>query len=137
MPAEYLILTERRLVLSRGHGLLLNEDILGHARRLKVDPLFHPDFRQFVDFGGLDPSPVTTDVIHAIRGNMNPFHPAAVRAMYAPHDMSFALCRMFEMLHADKHLLVTRSREEAERHVGLLPGESLALWQISGRARGV
>jgi hypothetical protein len=116
MPAEYLILTERRLVLSRGHGLLLNEDILGHARRLKVDPLFHPDFRQFVDFGGLDPSPVTTDVIHAIRGNMNPFHPAAVRAMYAP---------------------LTRSREEAERHVGLLPGESLALWQISGRARGV
>jgi hypothetical protein len=32
---------------------------------------------------------------------------------------------MFEMLLTDDHMLVTRSREAAERHVGLAPGESL------------
>jgi hypothetical protein len=129
MPTEYKLIVERRLVLSRGHGVLVNDDILRHARALKNEQGFSPDFRQFADFSAVETAQVTPDAVHGIRGNMNPFHPEAVRAMYAPHDLTYALCRMFQMLHADRHLLVTRSREEAERHVGLAAGESLTLWE--------
>jgi hypothetical protein len=132
MPIEYKLLVERRLVLSRGHGVLTNDDILGHARALKNEQGFSPDFQQFADFSGVEPLQVTPDAVHAIRGNLNPFHPDAVRAMYAPDDITYALCRMFEMLHADRNLLVTRSREEAERHLGLAAGESLTLWEVEG-----
>jgi len=130
-----MVLVERRLVLSRGHGVINNEDLISHARRLKQEPGFSPDFRQFADLEDVQPSEMTNDAIHAIRGNMNPFRPDAVRAIYAPHDMTFAMSRMFEMLHADRHFLVTRSRAEAERHVGLGLGDSLALGP-QGRTAG-
>lgn len=128
MPAEYIIVVARRLVLTRVYGVVADEDVIGHARRLKADPQFQPDMKQFVDLEAVEPSPMSVDALHAIRGNLNPFHTDAVRAVFAPHDMPFAFSRMFEMLHSDKHMLVTRSRVEGERHVGLAEGESLRLW---------
>lgn len=128
MPAEYIIVVERRLVLTRVYGVVADGDVIGHARRLRADPQFQADMKQFVDLEAVEPSPLSVDALHAIRGNLNPFKPDAVRSVYAPHDMPFAFSRMFEMLHSDKHMLVTRSREEAERHVGLAEGESVTLW---------
>lgn len=61
MPVDYKIVLERRLVLTRARGVLTNEEIVGHARRLKLEADFDPTFRQFADLRDVEVSPVTTD----------------------------------------------------------------------------
>lgn len=123
MPAQYIIDVEKRIVFSRGFGIVTDQDILGHASRLKRDPKFDPSFRQLIDASEITEVAVTPDGIVLLSGETNPFPADAVRAIFAPHDLVFGMARMFQLLHAEKNMLVTRSLEEAERHLGVLPDE--------------
>lgn len=125
MPAGYTIDAARGIVFSRAFGVITDDDLREHARKLKSDPQFQPAFRQFADFSGVTGVEVTATGVASIVGSSNPFPPDAVRAVFAPNPTAFGLSRLFEARHEASGMLVTRSREEAERHVGLAPGESL------------
>ena len=125
MPADYRIDVKRRIVFTTGHGVVTDEDICRHALDLKVDPLFEQTFRQFADLSQVSEFKVTSSGIASIVGDANPFPPDAIRAYYAPRVAIFGMARMFELRHTESGMLVTNSREEAERHVGLAPGESV------------
>jgi len=125
VPSDYTIDVERGIVFSRGFGVITDDELREHVRKLKSDPNFQPTFRQFADFSGVTVVEITTNGIASIIGSANPFPPNAVRAIFAPNATTFGLARMFEAKHTESSMLVTRSREEAERHVGLAPGESL------------
>jgi hypothetical protein len=124
MPAEYTIDVARGIVFTRAFGVITDDEIRAHARELKRDPRFRPTFRQFADFSAVTVVEVTASGVASILGSANPFPPEAIRAIFAPNDAAFGLARLFEMRHDASAMLVTRSREEAERHVGLVPGES-------------
>jgi hypothetical protein len=125
MPADYTIDIARGIVFTRAFGVITDVELREHARTLKSDPKFQPTFRQFGDFSEVTEVQITGAGIASIVGSANPFPPDAVRALFAPNATVFGLARMFEIRQHGEHILVTRSREEAERHVGLSPGESL------------
>jgi hypothetical protein len=125
MPADYHIDVARGMVFSRGFGVVTDDELREHARTLKRDPQFQPSFRQFIDFSGVTSVEVTAQGVASILGKANPFPPDAIRSIFAPSEAAFGLARLFEMRHGASAMLVTRSREQAERHVGLAPGESL------------
>lgn len=129
MPAVYKIDVARGIVFTRGYGVVTDDDIVRHAHDLKNDPLFRPTFRQFTDFSEVAEIKVTSEGVASILSDANPFPPDAVRAVYAPSKLAFGMSRMFEIRHRASAMLVTDSREEAERHVGLAPGESVSLSQ--------
>ena len=125
MPAGYTIDVARGIVFTRVFGVITDDDLREHARKLKSDPQFKPTFRQFADFSEVTGVEVTAAGVASIIGSANPFPSDAVRAVLAPNPTAFGLARLFEARHEASAMLVTRSREEAERHVGLAPGESL------------
>ena len=127
MPAEYIIDTARGLVFSRGYGVITDDDLIAHVRSLAANPLFEGITRQFTDFSDVTEVHVTSDRLRQISGAANPFPMDSYRAILAPTDVAFGMSRMFEMLRSGENLLVTRSREVAERHLGLAPGESLEI----------
>ena len=113
------------IVFSRGFGVITDEELREHARSLKSDPQFQPTFKQFADFSAVTGVEVTAAGVASIIGSSNRFPPDAVRAIFARNATAFGLARLFEARHDASGMLVTRSREEAERHVGIAPGESL------------
>jgi hypothetical protein len=125
MPFDYSIDVEGGIVFTLAYGVLTDDELRAHAYTLKRDPRFLPTFRQFTDFAGVTAVEVTAAGVASIIGSANPFPPDAVRAIFAPNDAAFGLSRLFEIRHTSTGMLVTRSREEAERHLGLAPGESL------------
>lgn len=46
MPGSYLIDESRRLVFSRGWGVITDEEMASHAGNLRADPRFDPGFRK-------------------------------------------------------------------------------------------
>jgi hypothetical protein len=125
MAFDYAIDVERGIVFTLAYGVLTDDDLRTHAYTLKRDPRFLPSFRQFADFAAVTAVEVTAPGVASILGSANPFPPDAVRAIFAPNDAAFGLSRLFEIRHTSAGMLVTRSREEAERHLGLAPGDSL------------
>jgi hypothetical protein len=53
MPADYTIDAARQFVYSRGWGALTDEDLLDHQQRLALDPRFHSNYCQLIDFLGV------------------------------------------------------------------------------------
>jgi hypothetical protein len=49
MPCEFLIDTERQLVISRGTGTFRYASFLEHMEKLSADPRFGPEFDHVVD----------------------------------------------------------------------------------------
>lgn len=97
MPGSYLIDEARRLVFSRGWGVLTDDELHWHAETLAADPRFDPGHSQVVDFRDLSEIQVTAEGIRCL-AHMNPFRRDSRRAVIAPDDVSFGLTRMFEIL---------------------------------------
>lgn len=120
MPSSYEIDVPRRLVITRIWGVATDEDVLGHNRRLRADPLFDPSFRQLADMSDITQTLVSTDTINQVsRGTL--FTPGTQRAFVSSQDLVFGLLRKYE-LQADnwgQTVRVFRSRKEAEDWLGL------------------
>jgi len=96
MPGSYLIDGERRIVFSRGWGVLTDDEILSHAKTLRADPRFDPGFRQLLDFLGVSEILVTSAGISTLARH-NPFRRDSRRAVIVPTDEAFGLTRMFSL----------------------------------------
>jgi hypothetical protein len=94
MPGSYLIDVPRRVVFSRGWGVVTNEEVLTHARALREDPRFEPGFRQLIDFRDIDRFELTSKGVQHI-AQRNPFRPDARRAFVVSQEEVFGMIRMY------------------------------------------
>jgi hypothetical protein len=120
MPGMYTVDPERRLVLSRGWGVVTGEELLGHARTLAADPRFESSFRQLADLRdvtGLDFGLPTVREIARI----NPFGTGARRAIIIGNDLAYGVIQMYQMLRdrTTQEVFVFRELEPALEWLGL------------------
>ena len=94
MPCEFLIDTERRLVVSRGTGIFCRADFMGHMEKLRVDLRFRPEFDHLVDGRKFDRVDLTPTQIWELRGE-SVFAATSRRALVVSSRLHFGLARMF------------------------------------------
>jgi hypothetical protein len=120
MPARYRIDPERRMILSTGTGVMTDEDLRDHQRRLRSDPAFDRSFDQLWDLQEVTLVEVTSATLREL-AQARSFDPGTKRAVVAPEDVVYGMARMFQTLHdeAPEELNVFRTLEEAKDWLGL------------------
>ena len=94
MPAEFYIDVPRRMVFSRGTGILTLADATAHMDGLLAHPDFCPEFHQLLDFSQVREIILTGDEIRSL-AERNIFSPRSRRAFVISTDLHFGLARMF------------------------------------------
>jgi hypothetical protein len=94
MPASYEIDAQRRLVLSRGWGVLTDEDLIDHYERLRADPDLDPTYAQLIDLREVERF-ATAGVTIELVARLRVFAPGARRAVIASEDVAYGMARMF------------------------------------------
>ena len=132
MPCEFLIDTDRRLVISRGTGTFCYADFLEHMEKLSFDPRFRPEFDHVVDCRKFERFDLTTTQIREM-GRQSLFAATSKRALVASSDLHFGLGRMFATyreVSSGQVTMVFRDMPEATAWLGLpqnydpgIPGE--------------
>ena len=115
MPASYEIDPQRRLVLSRGWGVLTDEDLITHYERLRADPAFDPTYGQLADLREVE-RVATAGVTIEVVARLRVFAPGVRRAVIAPEEVAFTVARLFAS-HAepqDQQIEVFRDAKAAE-----------------------
>lgn len=128
MPIEYRVDHERRVILSRIHGTLTDEDAFGYQAALGSQP----------DLAGYDELADMTDVVEIVLPSPDrvrdlawfsatmdrPDRPSRI-AIVAPTDLAFGLGRMYEAYRSahpgsNRNVGVFRTRSEALAFLGLV-----------------
>ena len=94
MPCEFLIDTDRRLVISRGTDTFRYGDFLEHMKVLAADPRYNPDFDHLVDCRKFDRFDVTPEQIQDM-GSQSVFAAKSRRAFVVSSALHFGMGRMF------------------------------------------
>lgn len=121
MPAEFRIDLGRRLVFTRGTGILTYDELLQHMVRLGAHPDFRPDFRELNDGRALESVEITTPQLRALAGHTM-YNLDARRAYVAKSDLQYGLTRMFGTFRetiGDEGIRIFRTMEEALDWLGL------------------
>jgi hypothetical protein len=122
MPARYVILFDRRLVVSIGWGRLTFADFRSQQDEFKNDPAFDPTFDQLVDVSQVEHLELTTEQakIIAARGI---FQANSRRAVIAKDPTIFGTARMMDAYHSvatgRNHVRVFYDRDAALKWLGL------------------
>ena len=93
-PECYEILPERRLLRCRIWGVLTNEELIGHYRRIRSDPAFDPTFAQLGDLRDVTEFSVGTETVQAA-ADLDVFAATARRALVVTQDVQYGVARMF------------------------------------------
>jgi len=122
MPASYYIDTARKIVFSRGWGVLTDAEIAAHPQALKADSRFEPEFHQIVDFRTLTEIRVSSGGVRDV-ARMNPFKRDARRAFVVATGEAFGLTRMFGFFTDSSHekFAIFHEIEPALEWIGLAP----------------
>jgi len=123
MPCEFLIDTDRRLVISRGTGTFRYADFLEHMEKLGPDPRFRPQFDHVVDCRKFELVDLTFTQVEEM-GRQSIFAATSRRAFVVSSDIQFGLSRMFATFREVKRGQVTmvfRDMREATDWLGLPP----------------
>jgi len=122
MSVSYLIDTERRIVFSRGWGVMTDAEIAAHPQSLRADPRFDAEFHQIVDFRALTQIRVSSGGLREV-ARMNPFRRDARRAFVVATSEAFGLVRMFGFFTDSSHekFAVFHEIEPAFEWIGLDP----------------
>lgn len=132
MPCEYLIDSERRLVISRGTGTFRYADFLEHLERMRGDPRFQPGFDHLVDCTQFENIDLTTAQIQEL-GRRSLFAASSRRALVVASLLHYGLARMFAAFRHGYHrqqTTVFRELADATNWLGLPPD-----WDLGGSAK--
>ena len=118
MSADFELDTMERTVRSRAWGVVTEENLFNQADRIRT--LFElgtldSTWAEVCDFTGAERfDHISSDEIRRLAGR-NPWPKASLRAIVAPSDVGFGLCRMYEMLcgTAGANVCVVRSQADA------------------------
>ena len=124
MPARVEVDVKNRIVYSAFEGKISDSDLLAHGNVIKNHPDFNPEFSEIVDFSEVTELRVTVGFINSMAKSGSLYSPGSKHAVIAPHDLSFGIARMYQMLAQDTrpNLAVVRSMAEARRFVGIGSG---------------
>jgi hypothetical protein len=116
MPLTYRIVSEERLVLTEGSGVLTDADVLAHKERLLSDPAFQPGMRELSDIRAIERIAVTPEGVRAMVDYDRRAGVAAHRlALVVSQEVAFGMARMYQLVGAreDQSVGVFRSIDEA------------------------
>jgi hypothetical protein len=116
-PLEYLIDTERRLVIVKFGTLLSRRDIERYAMLLKADPKFRPEFSEIVDLADVRQLDLEGDDFMRLADHVDPFAPEARRAFVARTSVQQHAARMHKILRSNRNFEIFSSVAAAERWV--------------------
>ncbi len=100
MPGTFTIVEARSLVLSRGWGVITEQELLEHVTALRADPRFKPHFHQLGDLRDATGYAGTTATIRRM-AQLSPFGSGSRRAVVAGTDVIYGMMRMFQILRDD------------------------------------
>ena len=114
---------QRGIVYSSFEGTLNDHELVAHRDRIKDHPDFNPKFSEIVDFSRVTELKVTVGFINAMAKSSSIFSPTSKHAVIAPHDLTYGIARMYQMLAEDTrpNVAVVRSIAEARSFVGIEP----------------
>jgi len=101
LPADYEIDAGQDVVLTRGHGRLTDDDLLGVQQRLREDPGFRPDMNELCDLRDVSRVEVTARGLRVL-ADRNPFGAGSRRAFVVERPVLFGIVRMLQAL-TDRH----------------------------------
>jgi hypothetical protein len=119
MPASYRIDLHAGVVFSVYEGLVTNEEVLDHQKRMSSDPDFRPTMNHVLDARGVTRAAFTAFGIRLL-ATPSIFAPGSRRALIADAD-DYAYVRMFQALRSQsgEDIKVFSTVEDAHRWVGL------------------
>lgn len=123
MPASVKVDAKNRIIYTAFEGKLNDGDFLAYRQVLKDHPDFHPEFSEVLDFSNVTELRVTVAFINSLAKSNSLYSPESKHAVVAPHDISFGVARLYQMLAQDTrpNLAVVRSMAEARMFVGIEP----------------
>jgi len=123
MAAHVKVDVKNGIVYSSFEGALNDNDILAHRDVLKTHPDFNPQFSEIVDFTEVKQLRVTVGLINSMAKSDSLYNPESRHAVIAPHDVTYGVARLYQMLAQDTrpNVAVVRSMAEARRFVGIEP----------------
>lgn len=123
MPASVKVDAKNRIIYSSFEGKLNDSDLLAHREVLKDHPDFDAEFSEILDFSNVTELRVTVGFINSLAKSSSLYSPQSKHAVVAPHDITFGVARLYQMLTQDTrpNLAVVRSMAEARMFVGIEP----------------
>lgn len=122
MPARYVILKDRRLVISLGWGRLTFADFRSQQDAFTEDPDFDPTFDQLVDVSKVTSLELSIEEAKTIASRAI-FHNTSKRAVIATDPNVFGMGRMMDVYHAmatgRNKVSVFYDRQSALRWLGM------------------
>jgi hypothetical protein len=115
MGMSYKIDQERRVVLTRGWGVLSTQNLQDVMSHILLDPRFDPRYRSLADL--TEVTSVTVDVMEVAHTASTPLYVAGTRrAIVASSDAVFGMARMFASFaeRAGQEVNVFRDMQAAE-----------------------
>ena len=118
MSADFELDTVERTVRSRAWGVVTEENLFNHADRIRMmfeQGILDSTWAEVCDFTAAERfDHISSAEIRRLAGR-NPWPKASFRAIVAPSDVGFGLCRMYEMLcgTAGANVCVVRSKADA------------------------
>lgn len=120
MPIAYTIDRSLRVIFTTADNVLTDQDWMRHHERLRNHPTFEADFDQLLDFRSVEDCRLTPEVIR-ITSVKSIFRRHSHQAFVAVNNLTFGMCRMYEMLCArhDLRIEVFRDIQAAKEWLGL------------------
>jgi hypothetical protein len=118
MSADFELNTVERTVRSRAWGVVTDKDLFNHADRIRMlfeQGILDSTWAEVCDFTAAERfDHISSDEIRRLAAR-NPWPKASLRAIVAPSDVGFGLCRMYEMLcgTAGANVWVVRTKADA------------------------
>ena len=97
MPASFQVDVDRRIVFSRGWGILVDDDLRETQKGVRESPGFTPDFSQLYDFSEVTDIRVTEETLWGLAGT-SPFGLRARRAVVVASDAAFGVARTYQAI---------------------------------------
>ena len=117
--AEFVVDPGRKLVSIKFGQTVTFADIERYAKRLRLNPLFQPEYSEIVDLTEVEELDLQADEFLKLADKIDPFSPVAKRAFVVRTLVQSHAARMHKVLRTQRNFEIFRSIEEAERWVAL------------------
>ena len=120
MPIATTIDRSLGVIFTTADTVLTDQDWMRHQERLRNHPTFEADFDQLLDFRSVKACRLTPEVMR-ISSVQSIFQPHSRQVFVAVNNLTFGMCRMYEML-CSRHELrieVFRDIQAANEWLGL------------------
>jgi hypothetical protein len=124
MPLATTIDRSLRVIFTTADTAITDQDWMRHIERLRNHPTFEADFDQLLDFRSVEDCRLTPEVIR-VTSRQPIFRPRSRQAFVAVNNLTYGMCRMYEMLCAsqDLRIEVFRDIQAANEWLGINPDD--------------